>query len=29
MALGVDGMISDYPNRVLSRAQPGKYRKKA
>jgi glycerophosphoryl diester phosphodiesterase len=29
MALGVDGMISDYPNRVLSRSQPGKFRKKA
>ncbi|MGV3642248.1 MAG: glycerophosphodiester phosphodiesterase family protein [Adhaeribacter sp.] len=29
MALGVDGMISDYPNRVLNRSQPGKSRKKA
>jgi glycerophosphoryl diester phosphodiesterase len=28
-AMGVDGMISDYPNRVLSRTQAGKFRKKA
>jgi glycerophosphoryl diester phosphodiesterase len=29
MGLGVDGIISDYPNRVLSRSQAGKFRKKA
>jgi glycerophosphoryl diester phosphodiesterase len=29
MALGVNGMISDYPNRVLSRSQASKARKKA